>query len=61
MMCTKVVYNQMIENCKKIASDFKTVAVVVKFLVPIGALRWYRLECYDGTDSSAAVVPIQAL
>ena len=30
-------------------------------MVPIGALRWYRLECYGGTDTCATVVPIQAL
>ena len=29
--------------------------------VPIGALHWYRLECYGGTDTCATVVPIQAL
>src|SRR5574344_2273356 len=29
------------------------------FLVPIRALRWYRFECYDGTDSCAMMVPIR--
>ena len=30
-------------------------------LVPIHALRWYRLERWGGTDSSAIAVPIHAL
>ena len=30
-------------------------------LVPIHALRWYRLERWGGTDSSATLVPIHAL
>lgn len=28
-------------------------------MVPIGALRWYRFERYDGTDSSATMVPFR--
>ena len=30
-------------------------------LIPIHALRWYRLERWGGTDSSAIAVPIHAL
>ena len=28
-------------------------------MVPIQVIRWYRMQCYGGTDSSAAVVPIR--
>jgi len=28
-------------------------------MVPIHALQWYRMQCYDGTDSCATVVPIR--
>ncbi len=31
----------------------------MNYRVPIGALRWYRLECYGGTDSSATMVPFR--
>ena len=26
-------------------------------MVPIQVIRWYRMQCYDGTDSCAIVVP----
>ena len=26
-------------------------------MVPIQVIRWYRMQCYDGTDSCATVVP----
>ena len=28
-------------------------------MVPIQVIRWYRMQCYDGTDSCAIVVPIR--
>ena len=28
-------------------------------MVPIQVIRWYRMQCYDGTDSCATVVPIR--
>ena len=28
-------------------------------MVPIQVIRWYRMQCYDGTDSGAIVVPIR--
>ena len=28
-------------------------------MVPIQVMRWYRMQCYDGTDSCAIVVPIR--
>ena len=28
-------------------------------VVPIQVIRWYRMQCYDGTDSCATVVPIR--
>ena len=28
-------------------------------MVPIQVIRWYRMQCYGGTDSCATVVPIR--
>ena len=28
-------------------------------VVPIQVIRWYRMQCYGGTDSCATVVPIR--
>ena len=28
-------------------------------MVPIQVIRWYRMQCYDGTDSCAIVVPFR--
>ena len=28
-------------------------------MVQIQVIRWYRMQCYDGTDSCATVVPIR--
>ena len=28
-------------------------------MVPIQVIRWYRMQCYDGTDSCDTVVPIR--
>ena len=28
-------------------------------MVPSQVIRWYRMECYDGTESCATVVPMR--